>query len=184
MTPAIDPELKKRRIAGGGITASPGAGSGPVYLGDRGVDVLAFPEGAVLVARQALPRWASLLTRASAVITEQGGFAGHLANVAREFGVPALFGIPDAATILTPGQVVTVDASRQAIYDGSVPALLTGAGCFQNPSHGRQPGARDSPAGQPAHHSASPAGSGQPASSAPPTAPRFMTSPASFMKNP
>ena len=125
---AIDPELKKRRIAGGGITASPGAGSGPVYLGDRGVDVLAFPEGAVLVARQALPRWASLLTRASAVITEQGGFAGHLANVAREFGVPALFGIPDAATILKQGQVITVDASRQAVYDGSVPALLSDTG--------------------------------------------------------
>jgi pyruvate,water dikinase len=125
---AIDPELKKRCIAGGGITASPGAGSGPVYLGDRGVDVLAFPEGAVLVARQALPRWASLLTRASAVITEQGGFAGHLANVAREFGVPALFGIPDAATILKQGQVITVDASHRAVYDGSVQVLLSDTG--------------------------------------------------------
>jgi len=125
---AVDPELKKRRIAGGGITASPGASSGPVYLGDRGVDVLAFPEGAVLVTRQALPRWASLLTRASAVITEQGGFAGHLANVAREFGVPALFGVPDAATILKPGQVITVDASRQAVYDGLISALLSGTG--------------------------------------------------------
>ncbi|MDO9111093.1 MAG: PEP/pyruvate-binding domain-containing protein [Desulfatirhabdiaceae bacterium] len=128
---ASDPELKSRRIAGGGVTASPGAGSGPVHLGDRGVDVLAFPEGAVLVARQALPRWASLLTRASAVITEQGGFAGHLANVAREFGVPALFGIPDAASILKQGQVITVDASRRAVYDGSIPELISGAGAVK-----------------------------------------------------
>jgi pyruvate,water dikinase len=125
---ASDPELQQRFIGGGGITASPGAGSGPVYLGDRGVDVLAFPEGAVLIARQALPRWASLLNRAAAVITEQGGFAGHLANVAREFGVPALFGVPDATTRFKQGQIVTVDASSRAVYDGEVPALLSGAG--------------------------------------------------------
>ncbi len=127
-TAASDPELRQRLIAGGGITASPGAGSGPVYLGDRGVDVLAFPEGAVLVARQALPRWASLLNRAAAVITEQGGFAGHLANVAREFGVPALFGIPDASNIFKQGQVITVDASCQAVYDGLIPDLLSRSG--------------------------------------------------------
>lgn len=127
-TTISDPELQHRYIAGGGITASPGTGCGPVYLGDRGVDVLAFPQGAVLVAQQALPRWASLLNRAAAVITEQGGFAGHLANVAREFGVPALFGIPDAAKMFKPGQIVTVDATCRAVYDGEVPALLSGSG--------------------------------------------------------
>lgn len=125
--PVSDPELQQRFIGGGGITASPGVGSGPVYLGDRGVDVLAFPEGAILVARQALPRWASLLNRAAAVITEQGGFAGHLANVAREFGVPALFGISDATARYKQGQVITVDASRRAVYDGEIPTLLSGA---------------------------------------------------------
>lgn len=128
---ALDPVLNKQRILYGGITASPGAASGPVHLGDRGVDVLAFPEGAVLVTRQALPRWASLLTRASAVITEQGGFAGHLANVAREFGVPALFGVPDAASILGQGRVITVDASRRSVYDGEIPELLSGAGILK-----------------------------------------------------
>ncbi len=105
-------------IAVGTVTASPGAAWGEVYAATRAADTLRFPKGAILVVKQALPVWAALLNRAAAVVSEQGGVAGHLASVCREFGTPALFGVENAATLLKPGERVTVDADRLKIYRG------------------------------------------------------------------
>jgi pyruvate, water dikinase len=119
-------------IARGGGTASPGSAFGKVYVVDKGIDMLKFPQGGILVTRQALPRWASLLNRSAAVVTEQGGFAGHLANVAREFGVPAIFGVPDALDRLRHGEPVTVDADFRVIYKGKIESLLIKSGKKKN----------------------------------------------------
>lgn len=111
-------------LASGGITASAGVASGNVFIVRNGADRLKFPSGAVLVTAQSLPRWAPLLSHASAVITETGGVAGHLANVAREFGTPAIFGLAGATEIFSNGQEVTVDADDITVYSGRVESLL------------------------------------------------------------
>jgi len=108
----------------GGVTAAPGVAAGPAFTVRSDPDVLKFPKGAVLVAARALPQWATLLDRAAAVVTEQGGVAGHLANVAREFGVPALFSIKGAIDTLSPGETVTVDANGRKVYEGRIQELL------------------------------------------------------------
>ena len=115
---------EERTLARGGVTASPGVGYGPVFIADKGSDILAFPEKAVLVVHQALPRWAPLLSRAAALVTEKGSFVGHLANVAREFDVPAIFGLDEAAALLPPGDTITVDATARSVYAGKVEDLL------------------------------------------------------------
>ncbi|WP_421903704.1 PEP/pyruvate-binding domain-containing protein [Maridesulfovibrio sp.] len=111
-------------LLAGGRTASPGVGIGPVYPVRKSADRLSFPDGGVMVLKQASPNHAALLDRCSAIISEQGGMAGHLANVAREFGVPALFGVKGALETLQEGQIVTVDADGHGVYSGPVEPLL------------------------------------------------------------
>ncbi len=114
-----------KALLSGGRTASPGVGMGIIHHVRKSADKLSFPDGGVMVLKQALPSRAALLDKCSAVVTEQGGMAGHLANVAREFGVPALFGVKDALEKLEEGQLVTVDADGHAVYSGTVESLLT-----------------------------------------------------------
>jgi pyruvate,water dikinase len=118
-------EAQEAVIVKEGITASPGTAHGYVFVIKRDADILSFPQGAVLVTQQALPRWASLLNRASAVITDQGSVAGHLASVAREFGIPALFGVSGATEKLSPGDLITIDASGGIVYKGRIESLLS-----------------------------------------------------------
>jgi len=108
----------------GGINASPGVACSTVFKVAKKVDILQFPDGAVLVVEQALPTWAPLVARSAAVISEQGGFAGHLANVAREFGIPALFGVSGAMALVNNGETVTVAADLGRVYRGGIAPLL------------------------------------------------------------
>lgn len=111
-------------ILRGGQTASPGVAAGPVYLVASNVDLLQFPEGAVLVTAFPHPNWAPALAKAAALVTDYGGITGHLANVAREFGLPALFKTGEATKRLQNGELITVDADGHTIYAGKVESLL------------------------------------------------------------
>ncbi len=109
----------------GGVCVSPGAAGGPVSWVRSDREALKMPEGAVLVVDHPDPRWAALLDRAAAVVSEHGGIAGHLATVAREFGVPAIFGM-GTLEALRRGEEITVDADGLAIHQGLILGLGEG----------------------------------------------------------
>ena len=92
------PELSEEELASlqiivaGGVAASPGAASGEIVFVEGTVPE-SIPEGCILAARNAAPELAALMDRAGGIITAMGGAASHLASVAREMGIPALFGV-------------------------------------------------------------------------------------------
>ena len=108
----------------GGVCASQGVGFGPVFTVRSSLDLLRFPKGAVLVIETPYPDWASLLNRAVAVVSETGQQAAHLATVAREFGIPAIFALNQALATLENGSLITVDATAGKIYAGKIESLL------------------------------------------------------------
>jgi pyruvate,water dikinase len=59
----------------------------------------------------------------SAIVTEVGGVASHMATLAREYRVPTLAGV-EKATALPEGERVTVDATGGSIYAGEHPELV------------------------------------------------------------
>jgi len=107
-------------LLAGGAPACPGLGSGPVCHVASADDAAALPRGAVLVTRHSSPKYVAALPRAAAVVAEAGSVTGHMAALAREFCVPAVFGLPGALAALTPGRTVTVDGAGGRVYAGAV----------------------------------------------------------------
>jgi pyruvate,water dikinase len=108
-------------LLAGGSCACPGVGCGPVSVVRGPHDLPSLPEGGVLVAHHSSPSFVSAMRRCSAIVTDIGSPTGHMASLAREFGVPALVGLEGATAMLRPGKLVTVDASRCRVYEGELP---------------------------------------------------------------
>ncbi len=107
-----------------GNIGSPGVAAGPVFHLPEGEPLSGVPAGAVLVVLRTTLRLAPVLPRLAALVTDVGSATGHLALVAREYGIPALVDTVKASQALAPGQVVTVDAYNGRVYQGRVEELL------------------------------------------------------------
>jgi pyruvate,water dikinase len=120
----MPPRLKEAEIIlENSVIVSRGAAAGPVFrLTQEGL--AAVPRGAVVVTRRALPEYGVVVDRAAALVCETGSVTSHLATVLREAGLPALFGVKDATSLLAPETMVTVDAYYGNIYAGRQEELL------------------------------------------------------------
>ena len=99
-----------------GTPASAGTATGIVRVILDPVGARLEP-GEILVAPSTDPGWTPLFMTAGALVMEMGGVISHGAVVAREYGIPAVVGVPDATTRLHTGQRVTVDGAAGTVRE-------------------------------------------------------------------
>jgi pyruvate,water dikinase len=97
-----------------GAPASPGRVTAParVILDPTGARL---EPGEILVAPSTDPGWTPLFLTAAGLVMEMGGMMSHGAVVAREYGIPAIVGVPAATERITTGQQITIDGASGTI---------------------------------------------------------------------
>jgi rifampicin phosphotransferase len=104
-----------------GSPASPGMVTGPARVVLDPVGAHLEP-GEILVAPSTDPGWTPLFLTAGGLVMEMGGSNSHGAVVAREYGIPAVVGVPEATNLIETGQLVTVDGAAGVVSLAAAPA--------------------------------------------------------------
>ncbi|RJP69737.1 MAG: pyruvate, water dikinase [Candidatus Abyssobacteria bacterium SURF_17] len=101
-----------------------GVAAGKVVRVQEDDDPTNFPQGAIAVTHFTSPRLTKIIRKTSAILTDVGSPTGHMATIAREFGVPTIVGTEKATEVLEDGMNITVDAEENKVYEGIVPEVL------------------------------------------------------------
>ncbi|MFF0147910.1 PEP-utilizing enzyme [Amycolatopsis sulphurea] len=67
--------------------------------------------GDILVTAYTDPSWSPVFVRIAGLVTEVGGLMTHGAVVAREYGLPAVVGVPEATRRIRDGQRIRLDGT-------------------------------------------------------------------------
>jgi pyruvate,water dikinase len=71
--------------------------------------------GDILVTRQTDPGWAAVFFLIKGLIIERGGMLSHGAIIAREYGIPAVVGVPRATQLIRTGDRLRVDGDKGVV---------------------------------------------------------------------
>ena len=94
-----------------GLGAAPGRAIGEARVLHTSDDQRDVPVGSIVVARIIHPHVAPLFLRIAGVVVEEGALLQHATTLAREFGVPAVVGVPDATRQFLDGDRLEIDGS-------------------------------------------------------------------------
>lgn len=117
---SIDSEIGSESILTTGLGASPGFASGKVVIFDMSMSLDVVKDGDVLVTTMTMPDMVPAMSRASAIVTDEGGMTCHAAIISRELGTPCVVGTTNATSILKNGDMITVDGTTGTVYRGNL----------------------------------------------------------------
>jgi len=95
-----------------GVPVSPGVAEGRVRVLTSHEEGHTLRPGEILVTAGTNPSWTPLFLRIGGLIMECGGAISHGSVVAREYGVPAVSGMPGATQTLRTGQRVRLNGEN------------------------------------------------------------------------
>jgi rifampicin phosphotransferase len=98
-----------------GRPVSPGSTSGTARVVNTLAETISILPGEILVCHEPLFELSPLFGIVAAIVAEQGGLLDHAGVLAREYAVPAVFGVDDATKQIKDGDHVRVDANRGII---------------------------------------------------------------------
>jgi rifampicin phosphotransferase len=98
-----------------GIGCSPGTVEGYARVLKDISEMKYLQPGEILVTPHTDPGWTPLFLSCNGIVTEIGGFLSHGATVAREYGVPAVVGVPGATDKIRTGDLIVVDGNNGVV---------------------------------------------------------------------
>ena len=98
-----------------GLTACGGSIKGRARVLSSVMEAHKLVEGDILITRQTDPGWASVFPLISGLVVERGGMLSHGAIVSREFGIPAVVGVPNATVRIKDGSIIEIQADTGEI---------------------------------------------------------------------
>jgi pyruvate,water dikinase len=103
----VDFEVKPRQLVG--QPASPGIVRGRARVVDGLSDLFEFKADEILVCDAVDPNMTFVVPLAAGIVERRGGMLIHGAIIAREYGLPCVTGVPNAASLIRTGDQLTVD---------------------------------------------------------------------------
>ncbi len=111
-----DPSVDQGVLSGAVVSA---AGQdkieGTVRVVHSAYDETPFEQGEILIAPMTSPEFISIMRKAKAIVTDEGGLTCHAAVVSRELKTPCIVGAKHATKLLQDGDHVTMDLTTGII---------------------------------------------------------------------